>query len=258
MRGKGILNLVNTNFIDNMSNIDFTRTMIRLEEYARAMIYNCVFFDNKGYELSVYESDPDDPETNEDLVVYHSLLENGSDSIFIYDTITKVHYSTTNIEGDPLFKNYGDYPYQLLPGSPCRDAGTFNLPPELQLLETDLAGNPRIFNDLVDMGAYEYNEFVNISEIGSEVDEKIDVRIFPNPFTSEIKMIIGLKEDESAVANIYSITGEKVISFGVNGSDREISWDGMDNKGNELPTGVYLVQILTGTGKCYSSRILKF
>ncbi|MHB0936221.1 MAG: right-handed parallel beta-helix repeat-containing protein [Armatimonadota bacterium] len=43
----------------------------------------------------------------------------------------------------------------LTAGSPCIDAGSNDhVSPEL--MATDLAGNPRIVNDIVDMGAYEY------------------------------------------------------------------------------------------------------
>jgi len=47
-----------------------------------------------------------------------------------------------------------EHPYQIADGSPCIDAGTLaNLPDFIQLPETDLAGNPRIVGDSIDMGA---------------------------------------------------------------------------------------------------------
>ena len=54
-----------------------------------------------------------------------------------------------NINSDPLF----DVNYRLTPGSPCVDSGN-NSAPGLPLI--DLAGDPRIHNGVVDMGAYEW------------------------------------------------------------------------------------------------------
>ena len=76
------------------------------------------------------------------------------------DSVTTVDYSciedgyptgTGNIDEDPSFVGSGDY--HLQPGSDAIDAGdpSFTGPPL-----TDLDGNSRIVNSVVDMGAYEY------------------------------------------------------------------------------------------------------
>jgi len=59
--------------------------------------------------------------------------------------------TTGNVISDPLFANPSVGNYRLLPGSPCVNAGNnaFVTSP------TDLAGNPRISDGTVDMGAYE-------------------------------------------------------------------------------------------------------
>jgi hypothetical protein len=53
-----------------------------------------------------------------------------------------------NIDADPLF---ADADLRLSAGSPCIDAGVNSA----VLVATDLDGNPRIVNGIVDMGAYE-------------------------------------------------------------------------------------------------------
>ena len=63
---------------------------------------------------------------------------------------------STTLDEDPLWQNSGEFPYSLSPGSPCIDAGTLELPPGIELPEFDLAGNPRIYGDTIDMGAYEW------------------------------------------------------------------------------------------------------
>ena len=61
-----------------------------------------------------------------------------------------------NINADPLFRNTGDFPYALLSGSPCIDAGTPDTA-GLQLHGTDLEGLSRIYNGKIDIGAFEWN-----------------------------------------------------------------------------------------------------
>ena len=60
-----------------------------------------------------------------------------------------------NMGGDPLFVNPGNGDYHLQPVSPCVDTGDSSaVPPSVT---TDLDGKPRIINDTVDRGAYEYS-----------------------------------------------------------------------------------------------------
>ena len=61
-----------------------------------------------------------------------------------------------NITKDPKFFNYAAEDYRLSEISPCVDAGRHE---EWMWHAVDLDGNPRIWNDTVDMGAYEYGSF---------------------------------------------------------------------------------------------------
>lgn len=65
-----------------------------------------------------------------------------------------------NLNEDPLFSNTPEMPYMLLNGSPCKNMGTpdssaWYYPQHLP--ETCLAGNPRILNGRIDLGAYEHS-----------------------------------------------------------------------------------------------------
>ena len=74
-------------------------------------------------------------------------------------TYTNVHGGwpgTGNIDVDPLFVA-PDSNGHLLPDSPCIDAGDPNFVAKPN--KTDIDGNPRIANGIVDMGAYEF--FIN-------------------------------------------------------------------------------------------------
>jgi len=58
-----------------------------------------------------------------------------------------------SINSDPLFVNSGQHNYRIKGGSLCIDHGSNNTP---ALSNTDIEGNPRVVNGIVDMGAYEY------------------------------------------------------------------------------------------------------
>ncbi len=72
-----------------------------------------------------------------------------------YSDITGSYPGTGNINSDPLFGSvtFGDF--SISEGSPCIDAGNPDTTGMLLPL-FDYAGNIRIVNDIVDMGAYEY------------------------------------------------------------------------------------------------------
>jgi hypothetical protein len=82
------------------------------------------------------------------------------------------------IETDPLFMDEGDHPYQLSGNSPAINAGDPETDPGT-IPPTDLAGNPRITDSRIDIGAYEYfggqDDLFSVSFIVLDVDgESID------------------------------------------------------------------------------------
>jgi hypothetical protein len=70
-----------------------------------------------------------------------------------------------NSNKDPLFVDYQNDNYHLSPNSPCINAGDNATP---NLLETDLDGNPRINDNIIDIGAY---EFTTTEKIPSDQNE---------------------------------------------------------------------------------------
>jgi hypothetical protein len=70
-----------------------------------------------------------------------------------FPTITNSWGGAGNITNAPLFTDVSLGNFRLLEGSPCIDTGT-NLPGLTTAY--DLDGNPRIYDDTVDMGCYEY------------------------------------------------------------------------------------------------------
>jgi len=77
----------------------------------------------------------------------------GSGMSYAYCCTTPAITGSGNISADPLFLNAAVGDFHLFDDSPCIDAGT-NM--SWMWSATDLDGNPRIIDGIVDMGAYEY------------------------------------------------------------------------------------------------------
>jgi hypothetical protein len=71
-----------------------------------------------------------------------------------------------NIDANPFFVDAANADYHLLLDSPCIDAGDNST----VVVTTDLDGNPRIVNDIVDMGAFEANSIAMLVTIVIDLD----------------------------------------------------------------------------------------
>ena len=77
----------------------------------------------------------------------------GSNPTVTYSDVTGGYTGTGNIDANPLFMDIEGQDFHLKSTSPCIDVGD-NAAPELPTIDKD--GNARIWNGIVDMGAYEY------------------------------------------------------------------------------------------------------
>ncbi len=92
-----------------------------------------------------------------------------------------------------------------------------------------------------------YNSYCDIpldfQRIVEEPMAKIALSCYPNPFNQNTNISVANYEGDNPVnISIYNILGEKVRRFGLNTStDQNIAWDGKDDNGNSLSSGVYLI-----------------
>ncbi len=148
-----------------------------------------------------------------------------------------------NIDADPQFSNTGEHPYMLMPNSPCIDIGN----PDtngLNLPFLDLAGNPRIYNNLVDIGAYEYFA----TNINHQNPNKINIKLFPNPSSGQLWIEKPNSKQDFISVEIFNSFGKKLMEF-------ETSEDIMPVDLSEKPKGVYLIRIKSGS-KVFSEKII--
>ncbi len=156
----------------------------------------------------------------------------------------------------PLFTDPENGDYSLswndTTRSPCIDAGDpdttgLNLPPY------DLAGNPRISGGIIDMGAYEYQQDT------TGVDEQKfykNLYVFtnsPNPFKSSTTITFISSDYERIkdyTLSIYNIKGQLIKRFTGKKDNfwvkTDIVWDGKDEQGKAVPSGVYFYRLSYG------------
>ena len=241
-------------------------------------MYNCIATNNHqtAFEISIGEYQQ---EIHSHLNIYNSLIEGGEDGIeygFCQHSDTNwchVHYDPTNIDADPNFLGMWGDPYMIADGSPCIDAGTLaNLPDFIEIPEFDLAGNPRIVGDSIDMGAYEWNPtIVGFNEIGSgnrEEKPKL-LKASPNPFDWGTYLSVEVENENEVSSYARASVDKKVEVYDNYGrlvrnilnttlpEKQEILWYGDDNNGNPLPAGVYHVVMFSGEREVESLKVIK-
>ncbi|MCF7913376.1 MAG: hypothetical protein K9M99_12690 [Candidatus Cloacimonetes bacterium] len=212
--------------------------------YQRMQVNNCTFANNgSGYGTIVTIFGYADirncvfnnPWNYSDLYFYNVLDEIGEFDATMSNSLTSLEVRAENFDlitidnvlenSDPLFigdvevgwdEENADY-YQLSENSPCIDAGTpdtlgLNIPP------MDLAGNERVWNDIIDMGCYEYGAPPHVGNTENVIENgKLKIENYPNPVNlNEGRGVVFLEFtlpdipiDDPRI-EIYNIRGQKV------------------------------------------------
>lgn len=151
-----------------------------------------------------------------------------------------------NIDMDPLFRNTGDEPYALQPGSPCIDTGTLDTT-GLLLPLYDLEGLSRVYNGRIDIGAYERNPGQGI---WVEPAAPLVLSCFPNPAHDHVELRLNTHEVSAGTLTVYSFTGLKVYESGrisIRPGQNNLKWDLKDLSGNRVKPGSYFIRF---NGSC--------
>ena len=226
---------------------------------------NCVIYDNSL--VTDYIALADWNYTGQTVLnMRNTLIENGEEAIRLEqpDYITLNYDHHTNIDADPVFLGLWDHPYQIADGSPCINTGTLaNLPDFIEIPEFDLAGNPRIVGDSIDMGCYEWNPtIVGFNEIGpgSKKEKPKLLAAAPNPFESSTRISIKYQSQQNVSMEVYDNFGRRVktlLNSSFSKGDYELQWDGTNNNGKNLPKGIYYVIMFSGEKEVESLKVIK-
>lgn len=219
-------------------------------------MYNNIMYDNGVKPISISYIENNDSE----LYIYNSLLEDGVESITIYDNAFLYYDDATNIDKDPLFTGVGEHPYQIDYSSPCIDKGTLDLPSFITIPEFDLAGNQRVVGNSIDMGAYEWNPSVDVNNFQISTQTSKIVNVAPNPFSKEIKITVTTPANANVRLEIIDNQGQ-IINTPLNcvshSNKSIVNWNGKNKHNIALPNGNYHLILFVNNIKVDYQTIIK-
>ena len=73
---------------------------------------------------------------------------------------------------------------------------------------------------------------------------------YPNPFNPETAFTIDVPQDGQVTIRVYSLLGQEIrtlLNEPVDAGRYDLSWNGRDNKGFNLPSGMYFLKMNAGT-----------
>ncbi len=76
----------------------------------------------------------------------------------------------------------------------------------------------------------------------------LSVSVYPSPFNSELTISVYIPNDDYLTIGIYDISGDLVRTLytaEVQMGEQSFKWNGLDDSGNQLPSGNYLVRVAT-------------
>ena len=206
-------------------------------------IRNSIFWGNTGdtgeigSQVFVWDSESEP-------VFSYSVLQYGKENIGGGGIDGDLHEC---LDTDPLFAQEGSHPFQLLDGSPAIMKGCPDLPDGI-LPDTDLAGNPRLQNGRIDIGAYEFQGEITHAE--DVVSSKLHLSISPNPATPDSYITFDLPSGTGVSILLVSPSGRTmpgVQSRFFDAGLHTIALQELLGGRQDLAGGVYFLMMDTGS-----------
>jgi len=237
------INIINCTFAGHTGNGE------ALMVNGNVSITNCIFYNDRSVEIAINPMDGTGIPTT--LTLNNNLIRNGYSDIWQGPGST-VNYSDTNITGNPFFLGVNEinnpFYYRLSSASPCINAGTVDTT-GFNLLPYDLAGNWRIWNNRIDMGAFEYGSepWVSIDDPDlPAIDQLVLKQNYPNPFNPTTTIAYSLPEASKVRLDIYNVKGQLVktlVNAEMSAGMHSVVWNGRDSNNAAVASGVYFYRV---------------
>ena len=210
---------------------------------AHPMFINTILYNNtaiEGYQIYI-NHDASVCTPGNDPHFKNCDIEYGIDSIIIRNDQLFHGYFYNNLDTVPLFINETANNYKLQSFSPLINKGKSDSL-DFEIPQYDLAGNIRILNDTIDIGAYENQNLTKINYINNNEN----VIIYPNPSSRYITV----KTNDINKISIYNSIG-KLVKV-INSPNNNLSIDL-----NNFTRGIYFVKIYTNHSITTTKLILE-
>ncbi len=178
--------------------------------------------------------------SDQEPIIYHNLFhDNEIAALLIYGlnlsaTEANDHDANdqvyNNLDGDPLFVDVENDDWHLLPASPAIDAGDPSLP-----------GDPD--GTVADLGPFYYDQS-SVAAPGLPDLRPWRVSVYPNPFNPTTHIHFSHTDDAAVQVNVVDLRGRLVrtlFSGELAAGSTRWRWDGRDDRGDAVASGVYLV-----------------
>ncbi len=212
---RGSITMTNCNIVNNEAQ-NSKGGLYNEVKYSK--FYNSIFWGNTA------NGEPNQIEGESSLI--NCAVQDG------YEGVNIINLSSSNNGSDnknyPLFKNPDEYDYEPNIGSPLINAGENSA---LNLPDNDINYGCRIGQGIVDIGAYEYQGGISITET-----KEPSFSVYPNPFNHTLN----ITGDDTLFITIYNTSGQIIYS---NNTENNLSIDTKD-----WNHGLYLINI---NGKTY-------
>ncbi len=218
-------NLINNTIADNFSSTDI---YIKNVNFASGHFSNINYINNINYGSNTFLH------IDNTMIDQYAInrYNNNSVSIMGYNEDTEEYFSTIpgessgNIWHNPLYINPNNMVYSLQSTSPCINAGLskdefisldgFSIDDWNALPSKDLDGNPRITQEIIDIGAYEYynpsiylpQQEIDFGNVRHDRVSSIDLRIENNSLETDLTDIEITFAD--TIAEYYSVNPEDI------------------------------------------------
>lgn len=99
-------------------------------------------------------------------------------------------------------------------------------------------------------------EMIPTSGQDLSVTPYVSLKVYPNPFKEQTLFEIEKNTYDKGEIIIYNLQGRKVKSLAVNGSVSKIEWNGRNDQGGKLPSGIYFARLSNGSKQTIRKIIL--
>ena len=245
------VDVINSTIGDNTTP---TGGAVKLDYGAEVNIINSILYGDIPREIVVDGRDM--PCT---LTVQNSLIQGGMWDIMVLGNNT-LNWLDGNLNEDPFWIGTGDYPYALSDSSICIDSGTIDTT-GLNLPEYDLAGNPRISGGRIDMGAYEWQYPNAVDNWQNQSTDNVLFQNYPNPLSPRFNrgsttisfnlnklLSIPMIFKKEIYLEIFNVKGQLIRQLKINPDYNRkkinaVVWDGKNEKGRPVPSGIYFYSL---------------